>query len=390
MTIGTVRAALAALLLGTATASAAPMVLSGDMPVQTGLQRTVVAEGLENPWGMAFLPEGGILVTERPGRVRLVARDGTLQAAPVPGTPAIEAFGQGGLMDIALHPGFAENGLVYFTLTLGTREENRTAVARARFDGAAFTGWETLWQNAQAKRGGAHFGSRLLFLPDGTLLVSIGDGGNPPAELDGRFIREFAQEKGAAFGKVLRMTEDGQAAPGNPFAAEGGTAAYVWTLGHRNIQGLARDPATGAVFATEHGALGGDELNRLEAGANYGWPVVSHAREYVGGAAIGEGTAKAGMADPLLVWANAAAPSGLAVYTADALPDWKGDILSGSLRTQDFRRIDRDASGAITGVSSVNIQARVRDVRVGPDGLIYVLTDERAGRLLRFGPAPVQ
>jgi aldose sugar dehydrogenase len=363
------------------------MVSARNVPAEGGLERTTVTEGLENPWALAFLPGGDMLVTERPGRLRII-RQGVLDPAPVAGVPAVAAIGQGGLLDIALHPDFAANQLVYFTYAAGTAEANHTRVARARWTGSALVGWQDILSVSDMKRGGQHFGARLAFMADRTLLVSIGDGGNPPVQLRDRLIREYAQDPASQLGKVLRIRDDGTPASGNPMAAQGGAAALVWTLGHRNIQGLAIDPATGAVWANEHGALGGDELNLLRAGANYGWPVASATREYRGGAPVSVSASAPGMTDPALLWEVATAPSGLVVYSGDLFPDWRGDLFSGGLMGQDVRRIDLDASGRVVAESAIRVGQRVRDVRQGPDGAIYVLTDERAGRLFRFAPTP--
>jgi aldose sugar dehydrogenase len=378
-----------ALLASPAARAQTPVLSSGDVPVEQGLRQVPVVQGLEHPWGMTWLPDGSILVTERPGRLRLV-KNGMLDPVPVPGLPEIAAIGQGGLMDVVAHPDFAANRFVYFTYAHGTREANRTRIARATFDGKTLANWQLLYEVPQAKGGGGHFGSRLIFLPDGTMLISIGDGGNPPNRLDGRFIRENAQDLSSALGKVLRLNADGSVPKDNPFVSRAGAHAAVWSYGHRNVQGLARDPATGFIWTTEHGALGGDELNLTRAGANYGWPAITHSKEYWG-PEISKERSRAGMADPALVWQNATAPSGLAVYSADAIPALKGAILSGGLMTQDVRVIRTDAKGAVTGQNALRVGARVRDVRVGPDGFIYVLTDERANaRLIRFETAPAQ
>lgn len=358
----------------------------GDVPVATGARRIELLSGLEHPWGMAWLPDGTMLITERPGRLRII-RDGKLLPEPVPGVPEVLAFGQGGLMDVSLHPDFANNRLVYLTLSVGTREANRTRVVRGRFEDDRLAEVETVFEAAQAKPGGAHFGSRIAWLQDGTMLVSIGDGGNPPISLDGGFIRLKAQDRTSHLGKLVRLQADGSVPKDNPFAGEGGGAATLFSYGHRNIQGLAVDRKTGAIYATEHGPLGGDELNRVEKGRNYGWPTVSHGREYVGGAAIGEGATKEGMTPPVLVWMAATAPSGLMVYRGAAFPEWQGHVFSGGLMSQDVRKIEIGADGRVATQTALRVGARVRDVREGPDGFIYVLTDESNGRLIRFEPA---
>jgi glucose/arabinose dehydrogenase len=375
-------------LAGSVAAGAAPATVVSDrnVPIEPGTRRETVVEGLEQPWGMAWLPDGTLLVTERPGRLRVV-RDGRLEPQPVTGLPAVLAHGQGGLLDVAVHPRFADNALVYVTYSHGTPEANRTRVARARLVGRELRDVRTIFEVQQAKPGGAHFGSRLAWLPDGTLLVSIGDGGNPPTSLDGRLIRENAQDLASHLGKVVRLRDDGTPAVDNPFAKGAGAAApVVWTLGHRNVQGLAWDPFRRTVWATEHGALGGDELNRLVAGGNYGWPTVSRTREYRGGTPVGAPPPRAGMSEPALLWEVAVAPSGLAVYDGSAFPQWRGDLFSGSLMGADVRRLDLDDAGRIVGETALRVGARVRDVRAGPDGFLYVLTDERAGRLLRYVP----
>ncbi len=365
-----------------APALAAPPVVPFEVPAEPGLRVETVADGLEHPWALAFLPDGRMLVSERPGRLRFVARDGRL-SAPIAGLPAVAAVGQGGLLDVALAPDFARTGLVYFTHAVGTDTANRTALSRGRLVGSRLQGVTELARNPVAKTGGAHFGSRLLFLPDGTLLMSVGDGGNPNIRLNGANIRDQAQNPRAWFGKVLRLTADGRPAPGNPGR---GWDAHVWTMGHRNIQGLARDPRTGAIFATEHGAQGGDELNRLRAGGNFGWPLVTYSREYSGRPITAE-RSRPGMVDPVSVWTPSIAASGLAVYRGTAIPALDGALLAGGLMSQDVRVIRLGADGRPARETRIEVGARVRDVRVGPDGLVYLLTDEEEGRLLRLRPA---
>lgn len=365
-----------------------PVIPTADVPRAAGWEAVTVVAGLERPWSFAWLPSGDILVTERPGRLRVI-RGGQLLAQPVAGLPETLAKGQGGLMDLALHPRFAENRWVYFTYATGTSEANATRLARARLaaDGSALTGLEVLHTVSPLKPGGQHFGSRLLWLPDGTLLLAVGDGGNPPTRLDGELIREQAQDRASQLGKVLRLRDDGTAPADNPFVGQAGADPLLWTLGHRNIQGLARDPVSGRLWATEHGSRGGDELNLLAAGANYGWPRATYGIEYTFGT-ISPHTTLPGMVDPLVVWTPAQAPSGLLVYTGDRFPAWRGDLFSGGLKSGEVRRIDLDASGQVIGQEKLPIGARVRDVRQGPDGLIYLLTDEKDGQLLRLQPTP--
>ena len=355
-----------------------------NVPIEPGARREVLAEGLEHPWGLAFLPDGSALITERPGRLRLF-RDGVLLPEPVAGVPTVFAQNQGGLLDVVIHPRFAENRLVYLAYAHGTAEANTTRVARARLEDGALQALEVIFESNQPKPAAGHFGSRLAWKPDGTLLIAIGDGGNPPTRLGGVLIREKAQDPASHWGKIVRLNDDGSLPAERPFAAAN-PAPGVWSIGHRNIQGLAFDAGRGLVWASEHGSLGGDELNRVEAGQNFGWPVVSLTREYVGGAPIGAATTRAGMVDPVLLWDTAVAPSGLAVYAGQAFPHWQGDLFSGSLVSLDVRRIDLDEAGRVIGETALRIGQRVREVEVGPDGFLYVLTDERAGRLLRFVP----
>lgn len=369
-------------------AAPAPPIVPWEVPEEPGLVVETLAKGLEHPWALAFLPDGRLLVTERPGRLRLVERNGRV-GPPLAGVPAVAAIGQGGLMDVALAPDFPATGTLFLTLAVGTEEANRTAVVRARLTPEGLRDVREIWRNPTPKRGGWHFGARLLPLPDGTLLVSVGDGGNPNVRLAGRPIRERAQDPKAFFGKTIRLTPDGGPAPGNPGLArpELGWDPHLFTIGHRNVQGLARDPATGALWATEHGAQGGDELNRLVAGANYGWPVVTFSREYSGAAISGE-THRPGMVGPVSVWTPSIAPSGLAVYRGRALPALDGALFAGGLMSSDLRILRFGPDGRPRRETRLPIDERVRDVRVGPDGLVYVLTDEAEGRILRVRPRP--
>jgi glucose/arabinose dehydrogenase len=283
--------------------------VGNDLPRQTGWKIQTVTAGLMRPWAAEWLPDGKtLLVTEREGRLRVV-RNGELRMDVVEGLPEdLLASGQGGLLDVAIHPDFARNRWVYLTYSAGTRKANRTTLARARIDRelTRLSDLEVLFEVNRLKSGGQHFGSRLLWLPDGTLLMSVGDGGNPPTKLDGRLIRENAQDLAAHLGKTVRMTDDGEVPADNPFAGDDDpkTDPYVYTYGHRNIQGMALRPGTGEVWATEHGARGGDELNRLTKGANYGWPRATYSREYFG-PRISDRTSMEGAVDPAVVWTPA-------------------------------------------------------------------------------------
>jgi glucose/arabinose dehydrogenase len=374
----------AGLLMAGPSGAQSPPVVAWEVPAEPGIVAETWVRGLEHPWGMAFLPDGRALVTERPGRLRIVGRDGKVGAA-VSGVPAVLAVGQGGLLDVALHPDFARNGLVYLAHSVGTPTANMTALSRGRLQGNSLVEVRELMRNPVAKTGGAHFGARLQFLPDGTLLMSVGDGGNPNIKLNGANIRDQAQNPRAWFGKVLRVTDQGNPVKDNPGVVNPklGWDSRVWSIGHRNIQGLARDPATGTLWANEHGARGGDELNRLAAGGNFGWPVVTYSLEYNGNKITDE-RSRPGMVSPVSVWTPSIAASGLAVYRGRTLPTLDGAILSGGLGSGDVRVTRIGANGRPSGETRVVLDGRVRDVRVGPDGLVYVLTDEPEGRIIRL------
>jgi glucose/arabinose dehydrogenase len=346
---------------------------------------TVLIEGLEHPWGMAWLPDGRMLITERPGRLR-VAKNGFLEPEPIRGLPSIFSSGQGGLLDVTIDPDFIDNHRIYISYSHGNIAANRLRVARGVLVDGALTDLVVIFETSQAKAGRQHFGSRFLWLPDRTLLVSVGDGGNPPLRLEGDWIRKQAQNRASRLGKILRMTPDGKAPQDNSFVQDQTADPLIWSYGHRNIQGLAWDPVSQRVWASEHGALGGDELNLIRKGGNYGWPLATYSREYFGGS-ISDDRSRPGMIDPALVWQVAIAPSGLAFYSGDRLPDWRGNLFVGGLMAQDVRRIVLTKDGHVTHEEAIRIGARVRDVRQGPDGFLYVLTDENAGRLIRIHPA---
>lgn len=367
---------------GEATQAAAQVV---SPPAVDSVEPVTLIEGLEHPWSMVWLPSGDMLITERPGRLRRVS-NGVLDPNPIAGVPDVLALSQGGLLDIALHPQFEDNGLVYLAYADGTQQTNRTQVARARLTGDTLTDWTIIFTNNRDKTGGQHFGSRLLWLPDDTLLVAIGDGGNPPLQLDGELIRTQAQNRQTLLGSVVRLTADGGVPDDNPFAGDPGANPLLWSYGHRNIQGLALDPETSQVWSTEHGSRGGDELNRLEPGENYGWPVVTYSEEYSGGPVSSE-QSRPGMVDPVTYWTPSIAPSGLAVYRGDRYPQWQGQLFAGGLVSQDVKRIEIDAMGRVVSQTSIPVGQRVRTVSQGPDGFLYVLTDESNGRLVRLDPA---
>lgn len=364
--------------------SNAPIEPTGDVAAASGFQKTTIVEGLEHPWSMAWLPDGAMLITERPGRLRIV-RDGTLDPTEIAGVPEVLAVNQGGLMDVSVHPNFAQNRFIYLTYSHGSEDANRTRLVRATFDGKALSNVQVIFEASQPKSGGQHFGSRITWLPDGTMLVAIGDGGNPPTELDGDLIRKQAQNLNSRLGKIVRLNDDGSVPKDNPLTSDAKADPAIWSYGHRNIQGLTFDPIAKRVWSTEHGSRGGDELNQPQAGKNHGWPVVTYSQEYTGGEISNE-RSRPGMEDPKVVWTPAIAPSGLAFYTGDRFTQWKGDLFAGGLVSQDIRRIDLDESGNVVGQDAIDFGQRVRDVRQGPDGLLYVLTDEQNGQLIRLEP----
>lgn len=331
-----------------------------------------LAGGLDHPWSLAFLPGGSMLVTERAGQLRRVHPDGAL-SAPIAGVPQVYHEGQGGLFDVVLHPRFAENRLIFLSYAEGRPGDNRTAIARARLAERALEDVRTVFRVQSRKHAPTHYGGRMAFLPDETLLVTVGEGYD---------LRNEAQKLASQLGKTLRMNADGSPAPDNPFP----NAPYVWTYGHRNPQGLvvARD---GRVYLHEHGPRGGDELNVLEAGGNYGWPAVTHGLDYTG-AYVSPFTHREGMRAPQRVWTPAIAPSGFAIYEGDLFPEWNGDLFVGALVTREVRRIDLE-DGRIAGEESLlsELGERIRDVRAGPDGALYVLTDSTHGRIVRVLPA---
>jgi glucose/arabinose dehydrogenase len=338
---------------------------------------TTLVEGLDHPWSLAFLPDGDLLITERPGRLRLV-RNGVLDPTPVPGVPKVAATGQGGLLDIVLHPRFAENRLLYLSYAGRGAEGVGTEVARARFAEGRLEKLRTIYVAQPKSSGGRHFGSRLAFGPDGHLYVTAGERGSP----------ERAQDLNDPAGSVLRLTEAGVVPPGNPFAGQPGVRPEIYSYGHRNPQGLAVHPETGQLWAVEHGPRGGDELNLITPGGNYGWPVITYGRSYAG-FSIGEGTSKPGMAQPQRYWVPSISPSGLAFYTGEAFPEWRGNLFLGALSGQALVRLELDGEKVLHEERLLeDLDERIRDVRQGPDGRLYLLTDSSDGALLRLDPLP--
>jgi glucose/arabinose dehydrogenase len=338
-----------------------------------------VTSGLAHPWGIAFLPDGRMLVTERAGRLRIVGRDGKLAPQGVAGLPKIEEHGQGGLLDVALHPRFNENGLVYLSFAERGDGGYGTAVLRGRLVGERLDAVEVIYRQAPKSRAGRHFGSRLVFDRAGFLYVTQGDRGE----------QDRAQKLDDLAGKVVRLHDDGRVPSDNPFVGKPSARPEIFTLGNRNVQGAALHPVTGELWSHEHGPQGGDEVNVLRKGVNYGWPVITYGVEYVIGTKIGEGTSKPGMAQPLHYWVPSIAPSGMAFYTGDKFPAWRGDLFVGALRDQLLVRLKLNGEKVVKEERMLQgALGRVRDVRQGPDGYLYLLTDSSNGGIVRLEPAP--
>lgn len=334
---------------------------------ETALSVETVAEGLVNPWCVAFLPNGDILVTERAGRLRVI-RDGALLEAPVRGVPKVYAENQAGLFDILPHPDFAENRTVFLSYAHGTADENATRVARATFDGEVLNDLEVIYEATPMKAGGYHYGGKIVFADDGTLFITIGEGSR---------YKEKAQDMTSSFGAVVRINQDGSIPEGN---ADFGDNAppELWTKGHRNPQGLAWDAGRRILWSNEHGPRGGDEINIIERGGNYGWPLASYGIDY-SGAKITPFTEYEGTKQPFKYWTPSIGVSGLAVYSGDVFPGWNGDLLAGGMARPALHRIILDEAGNETGEERYLEGERVRDVRIGPDGAIYVTTEDRGG-----------
>ncbi len=340
------------------------------------LKPVVVAKGLDHPWGLAFLPDGRMLVTERAGRMRIVERDGKLNE-PLGGLPPVVAAGQGGLLDVVLHPQFASNRLVYWSYSEAGDGGAGTAVARATLDGNALSNVQVIFrQQPKVSGGNNHFGSRLVWSRDGKLFVGLGD----------RFTRkDDAQTLDNHIGKVVRIEADGKAPADNPFVQRSGAKAEIWSYGHRNIQGAALHPTSGELWTIEHGPQGGDELNVPAAGANHGWPVITYGRNYGIGTRIGEGTERADVAPPLRYWIPSIAPSGLVFLTSERYPEWRGNLFTGALRGTHLLRLELDGRKVVKEEALLTERnTRIRDVRQGPDGWLYVLTDSSDGQIWRL------
>lgn len=344
---------------------------------QATFELTTVAEGLEHPWGLAFLPDGRMLVTERPGRLRLVERDGGV-SDPIDGVPEVYAVNQGGLLDVILGPEYERTKRIYLSYAEPGDGGGGTAVARARLDADAgrLSDVEVIFRQQPKTRGGRHFGSRLVFGRDGNLFITIGDRGE----------RERAQTLTINRAQVIRVEPDGDIPQDNPFVGVEGRLPEVWSYGHRNAQGAALHPESGALWIHEHAAQGGDEVNVPEAGKNYGWPTIHYGEDY-GGGQFGEATKKDGFEQPIYYWDPSIAPSGMDFYTADEVPAWTGDLFVGALAFQMLVRLDIE-NGRIVHEERLleDVGERIRAVDQGPDGDLYVLTDSPDGRILRLDP----
>mgnify|MGYP001824063364 FL=1 len=340
------------------------------------LRIQILAEGLDYPWGMAFLPDGRILVTERTGSLRIVGSDG-LEKKAIRGLPEITVRGQGGLLDVALDPDFVNNRYVYLSYAAKGKDGIGTEVARGRLDDMRLEDVEVLFRATPKGNGGRHFGSRLVFDPAGRLYITLGDRGDRPR----------AQRLDDHAGSVIRITADGEVPKDNPFTGRPGARAEIFSIGNRNVQGASLHPDTGELWSHEHGPQGGDELNIIRAGVNYGWPVITYGVNYMTGTRIGEGTHKKGMAQPLHYWVPSIAPSGMTFYTGDQFPQWRGNIFLGSLKFRQLVRLEIDGERVVHEERMLEDRlGRIRDVQQGPDGYLYVLTDASDGVLARLMP----
>lgn len=338
-----------------------------QMPVWAQYRLEKVVDNLEKPWALVFLPGGDMLFTEWGGSLRRI-KNGTLVTAPIDGVPEAYVAGQGGLMDIALHPEFARNQLVYLSLAVGDGANNRLRVIRGTLDADKLENIQTVFEAAPSKQSPAHYGGRMAFLPDNTLLITVGDGFN---------YREEAQNAGNHFGSTVRVTDSGKVPPDNPFAEDERAQPEIWSYGHRNSQSIIYDPKTKAVFQSEHGPRGGDELNLIRRGKNYGWPVATYGLNY-SGARVSPYTEYPNTEQPLLYWTPSIGPSGMMLYTGEQFPEWKGDIFLTSLIFENVVRIKMDGTRPTNKQETLfdEINARLRDIRMAPDGAIYILAEE--------------
>ncbi|HWE45347.1 MAG TPA: PQQ-dependent sugar dehydrogenase [Caulobacteraceae bacterium] len=340
---------------------------------------TPVARGLDHPWSLQFLPDGSMLVTERPGRMRIVSASGEL-GAPIAGVPGVYAHGQGGLFDVALDPGFAQNHTLYFSYFEPRGGNPGLTVASAQLANNALSNVKTIFAAQPGYSDDKNIGGRIVVAPDGTLFITVGD----------RFeLKDDAQKLDNDLGKVVRIDKDGSIPRDNPFVGKAGARPEIWSYGHRNAEGAAINPQSGKLWTVEHGPRGGDEINAPQPGKNYGWPVITYGIDYNGMPVEGGITQHAGMEQPLYYWDPVIAPSGFLFYTGSLFPEWKNNLFVGGLRGQRVSRLTLDGT-KITGEEWLftGLHKRIRDVRQGPDGGIYLLTDETAGQILKVTPKP--
>jgi glucose/arabinose dehydrogenase len=356
-----------------------------ELKANVSFDVVTVAEGLEKPWGLTFLPGGKMLVTEKPGRLRVVAADGKL-SEPVAGLPAVDARGQGGLLDVSLDPAFASNRLIYWSYAEpGENGMNNTAVARGRFvDEAAprVENVQVIFHQVPSLNSQQHYGGRLVWARDGKLFVTLGE----RSITEGRMQ---AQRLDGLLGKIVRINSDGSIPKDNPFAGKEGVRPEIWSLGHRNVEAAALNPTTGELWDTEHGTRGGDEINIARKGKDYGWPTIAYGIEYDGNPITGNMTAKPGMEQPLYYWDPVIAPSGMVFYTGTAFPAWKGSLFIGGLASTNLVRLTVEGERVVGEerlLTDMQPRERIRDVRQGPDGLLYLLTDNPKGRILKLVP----
>lgn len=344
---------------------------------QHAFRVATLVTGLENPWSVAFLPDGRMLVTERAGRMRLVGADFALAPQAIEGLPEIVSRGQGGLFDVVLHPQYAQNGWIYWAYNAPGPGGSGTAVARGKLQGQRMTEVQVLFSMQPKTRSSQHFGGRIVFDKAGMLYLTLGDRGD----------KDRAQKMDDHAGSVIRLHDDGRVPADNPFVNRAGALPEKWTLGNRNIQGAALHPQTGELWTHEHGPQGGDEVNVMRPGLNYGWPVITYGVNYGLGTRIGEGESKPGMVQPLHVWVPSIAPSGMAFVSGSQFPQWQGNVLVGALRSQMLVRLVLDGEKVVSEERLLQRQAgRIRDVRMGPDGLVYLLSDAANGALMRLEP----
>jgi glucose/arabinose dehydrogenase len=361
-------------------ADAAPAAqTSAPAAAKTAIKLSTVAEGLENPWALEFLPDGRMLVTEKPGRLRVVGTDGK-PGSPIKGVPEVVTQNQAGLLDVALAPDYTDSGWIYLSYAEPREDgKNGTSLARAKLvlgaDGGELENLAVIFRQEPAHKSFYHFGSRIVFAPDGSLFLTVGERNS---------LRAESQNSNNHIGKVIHITADGAPAAGNPIKE--GWDPKVWSIGHRNVQGAVLDAETGKLWTLEHGPQGGDELNQPEAGKNYGWPIITYGEEYSGGP-VGQGiSSKPGLEQPVYYWKPSIATSSLLLYTGDLFPDWKGNLLVGALKYMQVQRlVMKDGEVVAHEVLAEDIGERVRDIKQGPDGAVYLVTDD-GGRVVRMAP----